>query len=89
MTEYPKYPEHIKLQAVKNESQIIGEFLEALPQQGLWICEQGGGFYPTDRSIQSMLATYFGIDLRKIDQEKQQMLDQIRRGNALEREMNE
>lgn len=38
-------------------------------------------WWPTHRSIQSILAEYFGIDLDKIEAEKRQMLDELRAMN--------
>lgn len=35
----PLYPEHQKLQAIKDKSQCVGEFLAELRQRGLWLCE--------------------------------------------------
>lgn len=87
MSNEPKYPEHVKLGAVKNESQIIGEFLEALPQMGLTLVDaEGDGFgrlLGTRRSIQDILAQHFGIDLKEIEREKQHMLDAIREKNRI------
>lgn len=77
------YPEHAKLHKVKERSQAIGEFLEFGP----WtLCEwrEGvggweGSYQPVRGGIQAALATYFGIDQEKLDQEKRGMLDQLRR----------
>jgi hypothetical protein len=35
-------------------------------------------WYPSHRSVQSILAKYFGVDLEKIDAEKDQMLREMR-----------
>lgn len=35
-----EYPEHDKLQKVKDKSQAIGEFLEKMDEQGLILCKQ-------------------------------------------------
>jgi len=75
------YPEHDKLAAIKDQSQLFGEFLDFdLPLMGLTLCEtdENGRLWPTSRSIQSILAELFGIDQDKIDAEKQQMLDALR-----------
>lgn len=111
------YPEHEKLQEVKDESQAIGLFLDhGLSEQRLTIYEritedcdcpacahrrgreegmhtkaertlafENNGkvpltrYRPTQRTIQSILATYFRIDEKKLAQEKdaiyQRMLD--------------
>ena len=69
-----KYPEHEKLGAVKNESQIIGEFLEWLLAEKLIICEE-------DKLIFSgkLLAKYFDIDLEKLEEERRRMLEEMRK----------
>ncbi len=80
-----QYPEHEKLQAISDVSQEIGEFLDC----GRWtLCElRDAGtrawngtaiqnFQPVN--IQDALAEYFGIDQKKIEAEKRQMLEAIR-----------
>ena len=90
------YPECEKMQAVKEESQKLGFFLETLQnkytlcewrdgykdyfgEEGsddyLWVPE---GYYPIHRSIQSILADYFEIDLQKVAEEQAQILKEIR-----------
>jgi hypothetical protein len=39
-------------------------------------------FVPVGRPINELLADYFGIDLRKIEQEKRAMLDAMREANS-------
>lgn len=77
-----EFPEHDKLQAVAEQSQAIGEFLDL----GRWtLCElrkwddASPSFEPVD--IQKALAEYFGIDLVKIEDEKRAMLDELRAMN--------
>jgi hypothetical protein len=86
-----KYPEHEKMHKVQEESRAIGEFLEALPQLGLTLADVDidgfGRLLPTHRSIQDIIAQHLGIDLKVIEQEKQQMLETIRRNNAEDREL--
>ena len=43
-----------------------------------------GRWYPTRRSIQTILAEYFDIDQKKIDAEKKQMLSTLREANTRE-----
>lgn len=114
-----RYPAHEKLQAVSDESQALGEFLDlGLSRLGLalyetrdvscecWACRRGEATWarglmahtdeelesredgegpvrykqevPVVRSIQAILAAYFGIDQRKLDAEKQAMLEAMR-----------
>jgi len=82
------YPEHDKLSAVKDESQAIGGFLDWLKnKRGLTLCEtietpDLDQFYPDYTSINELLAEYFDIDLKVIEQEKRAMLDVMRAANA-------
>lgn len=86
-TESP-YPEHDKLSEVSERSQEIGAFLDfGLPKMGLVVCEviEIDGeeqLIPMRRSIQSVLAEYFGIDQAKIDAEKEAMLEAMRAASA-------
>lgn len=77
------YPEHEKMQAIKDESQSIGAFLD-------WLCNENGielcrfsshndNLMPTNEGIEKLLARYFKIDLKKIEREKLQMLDEMRK----------
>ena len=82
-----EYPEHEKLKAVQEESQAIGEFLEF---GGYTLCEhyevnpETGSPYidphwmPARKSIQDILAEYFDIDQKKLEEEKRAMLEAIR-----------
>lgn len=86
-----RYPEHDKLTAISDESQAIGEFIET---SDYTLCElksfteplndagdtyeTGPQFVPVAKSIQQVLADYFGIDLAKIETEKRAMLDALR-----------
>lgn len=81
-----KTPELDKMLAVKDESQKIGEFLEWLGQESLLICgfdesgcdECGNQLYPTRSTREQLLADYFEIDLNKCEQERQQLLANLR-----------
>ena len=71
MREVPM-PECDKLLEVKGDSQVIGEFLE-------WYRAQGAR---TRRgSIEQVLANYFEIDLRRVEQERSALLEAIRAGD--------
>jgi hypothetical protein len=80
-----EYPEHEKLAEVSERSQAIGEFLDlALPSMGIHLCEadeETGRYWPTHRPIQSMLAEWFEIDQKKLDAEKEAMLEAMREAN--------
>jgi len=80
-TSDPQYPIHEKLQAVQAESQVIGEFLEWLESQGvhLAVYYEERGLSPDRRSIQTVLADYYDIDLDGLEAEKKNMLEKVRK----------
>ncbi len=77
------YPEHAKLQKVKDESQTIGEFLDWLtnerPSGVVFLCERhpthevGDIWVPFNKGIERLLAEYFEIDEKKLESEKRQI----------------
>lgn len=80
------YPEHEKLEAIKDESQAIGAFLDWLQnerQPTLQLCavtnHTDHPFQPIYFGIQELLAEYFDINLKKIEAEKNKMLKEIRK----------
>jgi hypothetical protein len=80
------YPEHAKQEAVIEQSQAIGEFLDT---SGFVLAEfreidghDEPKLMPVGRSIEQVLAEYFEIDLNKIEAEKRDMLEHIRAANA-------
>lgn len=77
------YPEHERLQHVKEKSQICGEFLDWLKevkQFDLVLIDENGITWVPGDSTQSLLAEFFGISLTNIDNEKRAMLDALRAG---------
>lgn len=91
-------PELDKLAAVREKSQLIGDFLEWLQGEGLVICEwhdkqyvngklvQPAGYYPVQRRMDQLLADYFGINLKAVERERQAVLNAIRRDAEAGRE---
>jgi hypothetical protein len=82
------FPEHDKLSKIRDESQVIGEFLEWLyDEKEVILCKVRGDEYadtyglhsPVNLNTQDLLADFFEIDLTKLEQEKQQMLDALRK----------
>lgn len=63
------YPEHEKLTAVSDDSQKLGEFLE-------WGVRHG--YLDLYGNVEDVLAYYFNIDQGAIENEKRQMLDDLR-----------
>jgi hypothetical protein len=79
-------PEHRKLAAVKDKSQTCGEFLDWLEEQGIFLCtHQAGHNWPThyNENRTEMLARFFEIDLKELEREKVNLLDEIRAANGL------
>jgi hypothetical protein len=82
----PVYPEHNKLKAVAAESQKLGSFLDWLKDEdggNLVLAETvkaRNGFNdedlltPSQESIECILSRYFSIDLKKLEEEKLEML---------------
>lgn len=77
------YPEHEKLQKVKDQSQAIGEFLEWLNSQKIYLAEYVGkpGWEYLEHKhfdISDLLASFFRIDREKLEEEKRHMLASFR-----------
>lgn len=81
-----QYPEHDKLSEVKDQTQAIGEFLDWAAEQGIQLCrfdDRTDHLYPAG-SFMPLLAEWAGIDMDKIEAEKQQMLAELRKANGYE-----
>lgn len=78
------YPEHAKMKAIKDEASSIARFLtwlheERKPPVHLFEeCFHGQEPYPVTESTTQVLAEYFKIDLRRLAEEKDQMVNQMR-----------
>ena len=77
------YPEHEKLKAVKDQTQMIGEFLTWLQTDRAisltsHILNQYGVTEKQYHNVESLLAEYFEIDLKKLELEKREMLYGLR-----------
>ena len=87
------YPECEKLAKVRNESQTIGEFLEWLMGTKEVILAKYQGkldtLTETRESIESLLAEFFGIDLKKVEKERRQMIEDIRNAEPKSGESNQ
>lgn len=91
------YPEHDKLTALGERRHTVQEFIDWLFDEKRWdlqeyvsthdpkkpFSRESDGEYRTIRlSREQVMAAFFDIDLNKISDEKQQMLDEIRAVNA-------
>lgn len=75
-----KYPECDKMKEVSEKSQAIGEFIEWLGyEKNIYLMHEDET--PVRMSMEVMLAEFYNIDLKKVEQERQQMLDEIRSQN--------
>ena len=82
------YPELEKLRGVSERSQAIGEFLEWLfGSKNYHIAKYLGEeeyeddedeLVPVHIDIEKLLAEFFGIDLAKAEEERREILEQIR-----------
>lgn len=92
-----EYSEHDKVKALEGVSQKAGEFLDWLiNEKEYYLCEwrdckqadpdnnvefEPSGFFPDHRSVNSLLYEFFDIDPRKLEAEKDKMLDEFRKWN--------
>jgi len=96
MTDKIEAPECEKMQAVQGKSQAIGEFLDWLTStKGVSLMvdytptddeEDAEGmpypdYVPLRMGTEKLLAEFFGIDLKKVEEERQAMLAQLRGDN--------
>lgn len=77
-----QYPEHAKLDKVKDRTQACGEFLEWLDDNGYVLAryDDEDQLYPVFENTQDLLGRAFGVDPKKLEQEKRAMLESIRHG---------
>lgn len=80
-----KYPMCEKLESIKEQSQLCGEFLEWL-QTKFFMLEKTEKFedmciplgYSSYINIELLLAEFFNINREQIEKEKKQMIEEIR-----------
>ena len=82
-TKLPKTPELDKLANCREESQAIGRFLDWLSEQNIFLArsadDEGENFVAISKSVNALLAEYFGIDEKKCEQERQLLLAELRK----------
>lgn len=80
------YPQHEKLQMVRQHSQTCGEFLEWLRGEGIVLAHypnpESGQLWEYRESTDNLLARFFGIDLVALESEKRVILAGIRASHA-------
>lgn len=88
-----KYPEHVKMKPLTERSQIIGEFLDWLQhERDTALCELRDlgsdewwpekQYIPISKGIEALLAEYYDVDMKVIEQEKREMIKELREANA-------
>lgn len=78
-----RFPEHAKLRLIAEEAQANGRFIDWLHENKMTICVREGRHYEAiQKSIPELLATYHDIDVRKLNEEKDAMLNEQRALNA-------
>ena len=83
------FPEHDKLQKIKDQSQTIGEFLEWVwDKHGFFLAEYRDNWHPSTgcalralTPMRDLLAEHFDIDQNALEAEKRRMLENQRRLN--------
>lgn len=77
-----RYPESAKQLRLRDKSEAAGEFADWLLNDTDIILahypKDSERLVPTNRSIESLLAEWLGINLPKLDAEKEQILDETR-----------
>lgn len=77
-----KYPEHAKFRIIQSDHVVIRRFIEWLQYEKSYeICrrEKHRTFverFPTKQTTEEILAEYFEIDLKKLEEEKVVMLSE-------------
>jgi hypothetical protein len=66
----------------KDYPPTLGHYIDGKAEHNPDFESWNEGYYPVHGSIQKILADYFGIDQNKIEAEKRQMLEQIRKDNT-------
>ena len=77
----PDCPECDKLVKVAPDSQKIGNFIDWLHEQGMELCtwsDVDQGYFDCHENTENLLARYFKIDLKTVEQERQALLGAIR-----------
>ena len=69
-----KYPEHEKLRLVSEKTQFVHDFLTFCEERGINLLNEAGVYQRHDK----LLYEFTGIDQWKLEDEKQQLLEEAR-----------
>lgn len=79
------YPEHVKLEKISDKSQAIHDFLEWTREKhnlqlGMRVEGYGGDalFEHSTQNEKALLAEHFDIDMQKLEEEKDAMIEELR-----------
>ena len=86
------YPEHKKMQAVRSESETLSSFVDWLSERGIALCKWQAairhsdawgdfspeGYYRVREGPNELFASFFEIDLEKVEEEKLEMISAMR-----------
>lgn len=79
------YPQHNRLKALAGETQKVGEFLAWLEEQDIVLCKADGEhaygpqYSRIPDNIEQLLGRYFDVDPKKLSDEKDLMVWEMRR----------
>lgn len=83
-----QYPEHEKLSAIRDKTQICGEFLEWLREEKearLCVVNEYDEYIPLYTRVEDLLAEFFEIDLNILQKEKDKMYKELQKCNGQEK----
>lgn len=83
------YPEHDALRRVQPQSQAIHEFMEWVgTEKRLCLAgyadveERSNRLFPTTKNLTDLVAEFLEIDLKKLENEKLQTIDEMRKASS-------
>lgn len=73
-----------KMSAARVDAAIISEFIDFLEENGYAICEVElhDQWWPVRKSYEQLLADYFEIDLKKVEEERRALLEELRKAQG-------
>lgn len=80
-----RYPESEKLAQKRSERLTLGEFFQWLEdEKGYQLGEYyDGNFVRTARRLETLIMEFLGVDRKKLEAERQEMLEKMREGESL------